>query len=44
MIGDADGLPGVTVGFADGSALGLPVTGAFVGATELGSKDGESEA
>ena len=37
VIGDADGLSGVTVGFADGSALGLPVTGAFVGATELGS-------
>ena len=44
VIGDADGLPGVTVGFADGCALGLAVTGALVGATELGSKDGESEA
>ena len=44
VTGDAEGLPGVTVGFADGSALGLEVTGAFVGAAELGSKDGESEA
>lgn len=44
VIGDAEGLPGVTVRFADGSALGLAVTGAFVGAAEVGSKDGHLEA
>ena len=44
VTGDADGLPGVTVGFADGSALGLAVTGTFVGAVELGPRDGDSEA
>jgi hypothetical protein len=44
VTGDAEGFPGVTVGFAEGSALGLEVTGASVGASELGSKDGDSEA
>lgn len=46
VIGDVEGFPEVSVGFADGSALGLlvAVTGVLVGAAELGSKDGDSEA
>ena len=43
VTGDAEGLPGVTVGFADGLSVGPAVTGAFVGAAEVGSDDGESE-
>ena len=44
VIGDEEGLPGVTVGFADGFLVGLAVTGSLVGAAEVGSEDGHLEA